>query len=347
MDEELLNLFLAAQQGNKGISGTLNNLDNQMLIYLAGQYNPLSAMGITSSGGGQLTARYAGKPDYPAVNQLLAQIQQGDDEYQYGTAVKALITGGQTDGLDSGEFERLASDLYQESTGQVSPSKKTYWQQRGLSDPTDVYSLENLPNRPGLNKVLSQFATAQAARQSELDRASQATESLRKSVAPLYDREFTTGDLLRYLKEDPEGQKLAKERGIDMSKVSKEGDVYTWRGTQRKKRSRFDPRNLTEAVSSDLFRFAEDLGRTVAGGQTKTLAEAVGGTGKIVAGQDAQKKAYRDALSKQKRIEDDMKLDEYRANKFANEYLKLVQARGETPLGDELKGVMRFMAQNR
>lgn len=345
MDEEILSLFLSALQGNKNVSGTLGNIDNPLLVYLSGQYNPLA--GISSGGAGQIAARYAGNAEYPAVNQLLAQIQQGDDEYQYGTAVKALIAQNQTDGLDSAQFESLAKDLYDESTGNVDSSRKSVWDKAGLSDPTDIYSMENLPNRPGLNNVLSQFAASRQVQQQELERASKLAEEKRKSVSPLYGKEFTNKELVRYLSEDPEGQKLAKDRGIDMTKVSSEGDVYSWRGTKRPKRWVLDPRNITEGISSDLYRFAEDLGRTVTGGRTKTLQEAVGGTGKIIAGKEKQRKAYEEAQSKAKSIEDQMKLDEYRANKFANEYLKLVQAKGDTPLSDQLKGVMGFLASNR
>ena len=346
MNEELLNLFLLALQGNKNVSTTLNNLMSPELVYLSGQYNPLAAMG-NAGGTGPLTAKYSNAEKYPAVSQILNQINTGADEFELSTFVKGLIANNQTDNFDSYSLENLAKELYKESKG-GGEEKKTDWQKAGLNDPIDIYSEENLPNKPVLNSYLQSFMGRQMAQSEELKRLSENAESKRKAVAPLYDKEFTTEDLLRYLRDDPEGRRLAKERNIDMSKVDDEGSVYTWRGTQNlKKRPFFDPRNITEGIEQGLSRFGEDLVNTVKGGQTKTIEEAVGGTGKIIKGQDAKKKAYEDASSKAKQVEDQMKLDKYQTEKYIKAYLGEIQKRGITPLDDQFKGVMGFLSQNR
>lgn len=343
IDQELLASFLAGSQGNKGVSSMLGNLDNPFLLYLAGQYLPP----VSASNAGGVSSRYVGNENYPSIQELLTQIQEGADEFQYGTAVKGLVAGGRTDGLESGEFERLAKNIYEEQTGTGSSKKKNPFTEAGYADPTEIYTLENLPNRPGINAFLQQVAARQQMQSRDLERLSQTAEEKRKQVAPLYDKEFTTQELVNYLRTDPEGKKLAKQRGIDMSKVSSEGDVYSWKGTKRPKRSVLDPRNFTEAITSDLYRFAEDLGRTVTGGRTKTISEAVGGTGKLIQGREKQKEEYSAAASRAKQVEDQMKLEQYQAEKFAKAYLGRLAERGITPLKDQMTGVLGFLSQNK
>ena len=366
MDEELLNLFLGATQGNKNVSSTLGNLDSPLLLYLAGQYNPLASMG--AGGVGTIGSRYAGNEDYPAVNEILNEIATGADQFQVATKAKSLVAKGQVDGFDSAEFEKLANQLYKESRG--GSEGKSWMEQPALSDPTELYTSENVP----LPDVAGErMAPLQAAMPDVLKRLVSA-QNREKSKA--FDSDMSE---YNFLANTDEGRALAKSEGINLSQVDPgSGDIYSWRGTKRpdwnKASTKLNPLSLLNALGAEGYRTAEKLWDSATGGADYTrpkrsvfdprnVSDAVYGQlfkrGKkdekssVKANpriSDAmERKAMASRLAQSERLMAEM--DAESLDKEAQAYRQGVAnykaKQGRTPLDDQLAGVMRLLSQNR
>lgn len=146
MDEELLQLFLEAKKGNRNVAGLLNNLDNEMLAFLAGVYTP----DVDQGGMGTLWSSYAGNPDYPVVQDIISKIEGGADPYYLGSYIDSL--GGNTDSFQPEDLKGLTRALYKEYTG--SKKKDDVWSKAGLRSPLDVYSVEDVPISESVAKLI-------------------------------------------------------------------------------------------------------------------------------------------------------------------------------------------------
>jgi hypothetical protein len=335
MDPEILNLFLQATQGNKNVNSTLGNLDNPLLLFLAGQYLPPSG---GMAGGGQLASRYAGNPEYPAVNEILNEISTGADEFQIGTKAKALVAAGNVDGFDSGEFEQLAQELHKESRGEgSSSSSKDYWSkmgQSGFASPLDIYNEQTVPMPSNAADTLLPLVLKSEEAKKKLPRVQG------RAKAAEFDENMSAYD---FLANTAEGRALAKSEGIDLNRVDPTtGTVYSWKGTKQKKGAK----NFLSNIGSQLYRTAEDVFDT-ATGKRQTAKNDINLNPNIA---NAMKKSVansRETARQRTRAELDIEMLDKEANAYRKGVLDVAASQGRTPLEDQLAGVMRFLSQNR
>jgi hypothetical protein len=371
MDPEILNLFLQATQGNKNVNSTLGNLDNPLLLFLAGQYLPPSG---GMAGGGQLASRYAGNPEYPAVNEILNEISTGADEFQVGTKAKALVAAGNVDGFDSGEFEQLAQELHKESRGEgSSSSSKDYWSkmgQSGFASPLDIYNEQTVPMPSNAADTLLPLLLKSEEAKKKLPKVQG------RAKAAEFDENMSAYD---FLANTAEGRALAESEGIDLSSADAgSGDVYSWRGTKRpdwnKASVKFNPLSLLNALGTEGFRTTEKLWDSAVGGQDykrpkrsvfdpRNVSDAVYGQlfkrGKkdeknnlnlnpnIANAMQKSVADSREAARQRTRAELDIEMLDKEANAYRKGVLDVAASQGRTPLEDQLAGVMRFLSQNR
>ena len=92
MDPQLLAALLSqAKGGNKNLSGTLGNVDNPILLALAGVLDPYYGTGQTTSGAGNLYGSFASDETTPAaVKAVMDYVDQGMNGYQIEAQINAL-----------------------------------------------------------------------------------------------------------------------------------------------------------------------------------------------------------------------------------------------------------------
>jgi hypothetical protein len=142
MDPELLQLFASARGANKNVSGLLGNMDNSFLAFLAGVYDPVSAQG--QPGGGPLWAKYSQDPN-PVFQQIIQEIQNGADPFYLSSEIDKMGDDVASTGLMTGDLKGLAKALHKEYTTAGDPKNMSVWAKRGLREPTDLYSTQDVP----------------------------------------------------------------------------------------------------------------------------------------------------------------------------------------------------------
>jgi hypothetical protein len=245
-----------------------------------------------------------------------------------------------------------------------------------LRDPTDVYTTQDLPMTPKLKEMISELRKNDATYKAESFKKGKESIIAKRKLGPLYGKDFSddiaskvnelkkeipslrsTGygpddegeyiegaskrleneALVKWLKETPEGKKLAKEKKINWKKVdAKSGKVYGW-APSRKKGSWWNPLNWDENVVSSASRAVESV---VKGGDVTNIRDVVGYKATPDAGLETdylqKKKSYQDVKGSQQRI--DMLEQAYREGALA--YL---EGQGRTPTRDQLSGMLKFI----
>jgi hypothetical protein len=329
MDEELLNLFLQATQGNKNVSSTLGNLDNPLLLFLAGQYDPMA--GATPRGG-ELFSKYAGDPEYPAVNAIINLIEQDADKFQVKTAAAKMGVSMDTDIFDSATFESLADALYDEYTsggGSGSGGRSgsgDFWgslSRKGYRNPMDIYSSSDVP----LPKVASQRL------QPLVQRLEKAEEEYRRAKGQYGAAEYAqtqmggvdSGKAISEAKSPAVKLREAKNPKVNIGQA-KNPKVNIGQAKNPKV-------SLRDAKNPDVQLSESKTGSKSSGAASKALDQSA-----MLARQKQQDMLI--AEMRLKGIQDE-------ADSYGKGVLRYKAERGETPLGDQLGGIMRFIAQNR
>jgi flagellar motility protein MotE (MotC chaperone) len=142
MDPELLQLFASARGANKNVSGLLGNIDNPLLAFLAGVYDPVSAQGQPT--GGALWAKYSQDPN-PVFQQIIQEIQNGADPFYLSSEIDKMGDDVASTGLMTGDLKGLAKALHKEYTTSGDPKNMSVWAKAGLREPTDLYSTQDVP----------------------------------------------------------------------------------------------------------------------------------------------------------------------------------------------------------
>jgi hypothetical protein len=144
MDPELLQLFASARGANKNVSGLLGNMDNSLLAFLAGVYDPVSAQGQATAG--PLWAKYSQNPD-PTIQGILQEIIDGGDPFSLSSRIDQMDTMGDISGagFQVGDLKGLAKALHTEYTTAGDPKNMSVWAKAGLREPTDLYSTQDVP----------------------------------------------------------------------------------------------------------------------------------------------------------------------------------------------------------
>lgn len=157
--EEILKLMMQMSQakgGNKNLSGMLGNMDNPLLLALAGVLDPMSMQGAgqTSS----LYGQYAGDPNTPdAVKVLMDYVDQGANKYQIESAINQLDPGVITDsGYTADQLISMGADMTkQRSEG----TDKNVFEKAGFRNPNDVYTTADVPLSADSQKRLMDLQT--------------------------------------------------------------------------------------------------------------------------------------------------------------------------------------------
>jgi hypothetical protein len=354
MDPEIVNLYLQAK-GSKGDTSFLNTLNNPWLTYLAGAYDPMSQQ---VGGTGTLWSSYASNADYPVVQDIMQKIQGGADPYYISSYIDGLVANGtDLNGFQDADLKGLAKGLYNEYTGKGSGSSKggggnnaNWWAKAGFRNPTDVYTTADVP----LNADIRKMMVEQQLKTSKINElksgADSAVKKTKSKLNPLYDKRFDTKELIDYLKNDPEGRKIAKEKNIDWSKVDETtGQVFSgpvsdddpmYTGWQA-----WSPwgavGNLVGQGVAEVGRTAEIIGKeNIMGGKAKYIEDKVGYRGKE---NPYDVYAYDQAKLDQEALKDQQgkaaKLDEATRRGA----LRAFTEAGRTPTRDQMSTVLKFL----
>jgi hypothetical protein len=356
MDPEMIKLLAAAKAGNKNLSGTLNNLDNPLYTLIAGVYDPLAAQsGGSAGGGGPLWSQYAGETN-PIMRDLMMKIQNGTNKFYLGSYIDSLKPEDvQATGYSPSDLKGLATGLLKEYTdgasGGSGGSKDTL-AKAGYRSPTDLYSTSDMPigkqGAAGLTKISKEQDGVQKAMKAAQLAASKAMSGL----GPLFNGFDSVGrakspsvdQMMNYISNNHELKNQIPNgsmRQIDPAT----GDIYESRGTQQHRSyGTFDPRNLLNIIDIPLqegFRTLEQLGSSIKGQQTPNIQN-------MLAGQMLTEKA----VSKVKKAKRQEGLATGQANAAASEtelykkgMMRALAETGRTPLGDQLKTMLKFAAQ--
>lgn len=345
MDPELLSLYAQLVNSPSGASKIEDLLGSQLLGYISGGINPMTLTGGNASAS-PLMRSYMSDPN-PVIQQIIQHIQQGSDPYRVSSFVDSLVASNEDAVTDSGfqpeDLKNLAVSMQKEysgggTSGGGSRSKKGGFDfaGAGLSSPLDIYDATNTPITGEAAKLLSK---AMAGSENISKLKSSASDRSRKSkekLGPLFGKKFNSEELVKFLKDTPEGRLIAKESGVDLTKVDPvTGEVFGWRTSNDRGGSPWNPASWIEDAVSNVSRTAEIITKqNIMGGKPKTIEDKVG-YGKPV---DPQKlyeyeqaqldeRALRDQESKSQRLQEAVMRGVARAYKES----------GRTPLGDELK----------
>jgi hypothetical protein len=185
MDPELLQLFASARGANKNVSGLLGNIDNPLLAFLAGVYDPVSAQGQATAG--PLWAKYSQNPD-PTIQGILQEIIDGGDPFSLSSRIDQMDTMGDISGagFQVGDLKGLAKALHTEYTTAGDPKNMSVWAKAGLREPTDLYSTQDVPLGETSRKEIVGMREGQVAADRKLSTA-QTKYSKSKSKLNLQD----------------------------------------------------------------------------------------------------------------------------------------------------------------
>jgi hypothetical protein len=153
---QLLAQMAQAKGGNKNLSGLLGNMDNPLLLALAGVLDPMSMQGAGQTG--SLYGQYAGDPNTPdAVKVLMDYVDQGANKYQIESAINLLDPSVVTDsGYTPEQLISMGSDMVkQRSEG----ADKNVFEKAGFRNPNDVYTAADVPLSAGSQKRLMELQT--------------------------------------------------------------------------------------------------------------------------------------------------------------------------------------------
>lgn len=350
MDPELMAAFLGARDNNKNVSGLLGNLDNPMLAFLAGVYDPMAGQ----AGGGQLWSSYANNPDYPIVQDIMKKIQNGADPFYLNSYIDSIAGDADFNGFQDADLKGLAKGLYNEYTGGGSGGGDgaggggggTWWGKAGLRNPTDVYTTADVPLNADVRKMLvEQQKQSKSIGESKI-KADDAVKAAAKKLSPMYDKDFSTTELMTWLRTDPEGKKIAKEKNIDWRKVDENtGQIFGWGSSKDISSGWWDPVSVVLDVASipkrELSRAAEIFVKeNVGGGKGKYIEDAVGYRGKE---NPYDVYAYDQAKLDKAALKDQESLASRREQATRRGVLRAYQEQGRTPTRDQLNTMMKFV----
>jgi hypothetical protein len=352
MDPQLAAAILQLMQSDSDLSGVTNTAKNPLMMYLAGAYDPSLNLG---GRGGELFSKYAGDPEYPAVNQIINLIEQGADKYQIKTEATRMGLGMNTDIFDSDTFESLADGLYEEYNKNKAGGENDLWP-KALARPEDVYSSENMPSSPKFNSSLMDMQEKVKGLESEAAKARARADESKKALGPLFGKNIKSGGFIDYLKNDPEGYAIAKKAGISPGFITPDGKTNTQLtvkelvGSKNKNMSTQQMinylRNSDEGkkilkqrgirpslITADgTIRYTKANVRDLISGDTRAQSMP----------RERDEYYARDFAAK--KLEDEVKMQKYAQQVFARGYLEKMQKEGRTPLNDQLTQMASFLS---
>jgi hypothetical protein len=347
MDPELLQLFSQAIRGNKNVAGTMGNLDNIMLGFLSGGFNPYTVAPQTQQGG-SLWSSYAGNPEYEEIQPIIDLIQRGADEFQIQQAVDNMVAdGGSLGSFSADNFGRLARALQEDYSKGGPKAMKDVFRQAGLSSPLDLYDVSTVPlgaktkNRIAeLEDERLRLAESRTGVDQNLNAAFNALKKSKTSKGESAVQRFYSGKDLA---------KMVRRQGTDYNPIfgrlgGKAKEFAKWLETQDSisvERVMQEADMMFEGVGPKGFpeskRVVEQgLGRKDRLGRLNRTEEIVEGTPEFY--------AFRRAIDASRRQTSKEQEIDAREKALRSGALRAAQEQGRTPLGDELKQRMRLLA---
>lgn len=352
MDPEIMNLYLQAK-GNKSDTSFLNSLNNPWLTYLAGAYDPMSQQ---TGGAGSLWSSYANNPEYPVVQDIIQKIQGGADPYYISSYIDGLVANGtDLNGFQDADLKGLAKGLYNEYTGKSGGSSKgggaggNWWSKAGFRNPTDVYTTADVPLNADIRKMMVEQQLKTSNIKELKSKADSALKKAEKKLSPMYNKRFDTEQLIDYLKNDPEGQKIAKEKNIDWSKVDETtGEVFSGPLSDVNYDNGWQKWTPWGALGNLVSQGVAEVGRVgeiytkqnVMGGKPKYIEEKVGYRAKE---DPYDVYAYDQAKLEQEALGDQQKKAAKLDEATRRGALRAFTEAGRTPTRDQMSTVLKFL----
>jgi hypothetical protein len=147
MDPESIQMLMqylsSAKKGNKGVSSVAGNLDNPILLALAGVLDPYYGSGQTTSGAGNLYGSFASDKTTPAaVRAVMDYVDQGMNSYQIEAQINAL----DSDVIqNSGYTDEQLISMGREMAKEGGKKGTDVFAKAGLRNPNDIYGLGDVP----------------------------------------------------------------------------------------------------------------------------------------------------------------------------------------------------------
>jgi hypothetical protein len=340
----LMQYMAAAKGGNKNVSSISNNLSDPVLLALAGVLDPYYGAGDSSTTYGQ----FANDPSTPAaVRAVMDYVDQGMNQYQ----IEAQINNLDDDVIkDSGYTDDMLISIGRDMVKEGGKKGSNVFTKAGLRNPNDVYTEADVPLNENVSKMLKQQGERRTKVDKNLTKASDSANKAKKKLGPLYGKDFTTPELLAYLKNDPEASKLLKGKNIDWDKVDPNtGQIYSGplSGTaQDTSWQQFTPwgalYNVVDKGVTEVGRTAEIIGKeNIMGGKAKYISDVVG---------------YKKPVDPYDLYEYEQAQLDVKASKIAQERfdrleqatrrgaLKRVAEKGQTPFTDQTSTLLKFIA---
>lgn len=157
MDEQtiqlLAQLMSSAKGGNKNLSSLMGNLDNPLLLALAGALDPYYGQ---QQSAGSLYSQYSSDPTTPvAVKAVMDYVDQGMNKYQIEKQVNALDLDVVNDsGYTREQLAAIGSDMSKERT---KGGASDVFAKAGLRNPNEIYGVEDVPLSAGQQKQYQGF----------------------------------------------------------------------------------------------------------------------------------------------------------------------------------------------
>lgn len=349
MDPTLLAYLEAAIKGNKGVGGVLGNVDSPLLGVLSGGFNPetVAAFGRQNS---SLLSQYANSQD-PVIQAVLEQIYSGADPYALSSWLARYEATNpqavQASGWQSQDLNRLATALQKEYTQGGESAKQDYWTKMGLSNPLDVYTLENVPLAGAtaervrqLDEEMARIAPETTRTKSALNIAAKQLEKAKTSGgASAVSRFFSGGDLA----------KLIERAGTDYNPVfgrvgGKAKTFVDWLKKQEQisvddamaQAKQMGVGEGASGFSGGMGVVEEGLGKTASTKARKRLEGLTPKTTSVTEG-TPEFYAFREALNAAQRQTNKEYGLEQRKKATKKGALRAVQEQGRVPLTDEIK----------
>ena len=341
IDPELLKLFTSSRGSNAKVSGLLGNLDNPMLSFLAGAYDPYAAQ---SGGVNSAWTKYANDPT-PVIQEIISKINDGMDIHQ----INSLIDSMAQNNVDFGGFQvndvkGVAKDLLGK-TG--SGGKQDMWAKAGLRNPMEVYTTSDVP----INSSVQAQMTGHHALDKQLtDKSSKAYQDVLKSqeglnpfqIAQLENRPSEAYDskaIIQWLKNTKEGKDILKKNNIKLSNYdSTTGEYYHI----KQHGLNWNPLNWVDNATSTALRVGEDIIRDNVGGKRKNISDFVN---------TALSPMQRYKWEKAKEAEANIKAQQAGIEKLDEAsragVLQAYQEMGKTPTKDQLGTIMNFLSKSK
>lgn len=314
----LAQLMSGAKSGNRNVSGLLGNMDNPLLLALAGQLDPF--YGSNASSGG-LYGQFASDQTTPAaVRSVMDWVDQGMNKYQIEAQINSLPESVKTDsGYTDDQLIAMGRDMAKER----SSSPAGMFAKAGFRNPTDIYTYEDQPMSSANQATYASYLDAAAKNKTAYDYAAQ--EERKAKVAFEKATSGVNGVTLPRDKVDSLIRVLRSQ-----SSIPKYGSVLKKIEKQYKAG---EPIVLTE---DDYGGFAKDQ-------NPYKIIQDIGTRNMDL---EAWKKTQR-ASTRRADAERKIKADENRAIAVAEGNLQSIQAAGRTPFTDQAAALMRFLGASK